>query len=90
MTKDSLVESVAAKMAMSKKQTMEVVETMLDMITSSLAKGEEVTLTGFGSFRVSTRAARRGVNPRTGEKIDIAATKVPKFKAGKGLKDAVK
>jgi DNA-binding protein HU-beta len=63
---------------------------MLDAITSALSKGQKVTITGFGTFSVSKRAARMGVNPRTGEKIKIKATTVPKFKAGKSLKDAVK
>jgi len=59
-------------------------------LLSALSKGEKLTLTGFGTFSVSKRAARMGVNPRTGEKIKIKATTVPKFKAGKSLKEAVK
>ena len=89
MTKQELIEAVA-KVCDSKKQASEAVEAVFDAVTKALSKGQEVVLTGFGKFSVSKRAARQGVNPRTGEKIKIAATKVPKFKAGKALKDAVK
>ena len=89
MTKDQLIEAVA-KCCCSKKEAGECVNTMLDTITSALSKGQKLTLTGFGTFSVSKRAARMGVNPRTGERIKIKATTVPKFKAGKSLKDAVK
>lgn len=89
MTKDQLVEAVA-RVCDSKRQANEAVNAVLDAITKALSKGDKVTLPGFGAFSVSKRAARMGVNPRTGAKIRIAATKVPKFKAGKALKDAVK
>jgi len=89
MTKDELIEAVS-KACCSKKEAGECVNAMLDAITSALSKGQKLTLTGFGTFSVSKRAARMGVNPRTGEKIKIKATTVPKFKAGKSLKDAVK
>ncbi|NQV00899.1 MAG: HU family DNA-binding protein [Parcubacteria group bacterium] len=89
MTKDELIEEVA-KVCDSKKQAGDVVNAVLDTITSTLSKGGEIVITGFGKFSVSKRAARMGVNPRTGEKIKIKATTVPKFKAGKALKDAVK
>ncbi|OGZ35927.1 MAG: DNA-binding protein HU [Candidatus Portnoybacteria bacterium RIFCSPHIGHO2_02_FULL_39_12] len=89
MTKDELIEAIASHCD-SKKQASEVVNAVLDAITKALSKGDKVALTGFGVFSISNRAARTGVNPRTGEKIKIAATKVPKFKAGKALKDAVK
>lgn len=89
MTKDQLIEEVA-KVCDSKKQAGDVVNAVLDTITSTLSKGGEIVITGFGKFSVSKRAARMGVNPRTGEKIKIKATTVPKFKAGKALKDAVK
>ncbi len=89
MTKQELVEAVA-KGCCSKKEANDAVDMVLDTITKALQKGQEVVLTGFGKFSVSKRAARMGVNPRTGAKIKIAATKVPKFKAGKALKDAVK
>jgi len=89
MSKDDLVEAVA-KGCCSKKEAADAVNAMLDTITKALTKGEKITLTGFGTFSVSKRAARMGVNPRTGEKIKIAARTVPKFKAGKALKEAVK
>ncbi len=73
-----------------KKQAVAAVDAIFDIITKTLAKGEEVAITGFGTFRVAKRAARMGVNPKTGEKIQIAAAIVPKFKAGKLLKEAVK
>lgn len=75
---------------MSKKDSEAALQALLDTITGSLQKGKDVVFTGFGSFSVSKRAARDGVNPATGEKIKIKATTVPKFKAGKSLKDAVK
>lgn len=90
MTKDQIIETLRSKLNMSKKDAKEVLELVLDEIKNSLKKGEEVALSGFGVFRVSKRAARSGVNPRTGQKIQIPAMKVPKFKAGKALKDAVK
>lgn len=89
MTKQDLVESVS-KSCDSKKQAQEAVSAVFETITSALSKGNSVAVTGFGTFSVNKRKARQGVNPRTGEKIKIAATKVPKFKAGKSLKDAVK
>jgi len=67
-----------------------VLEAILDVITDTLQKGDQVAFTGFGTFSVSRRAAREGINPATGEKIQIQAVNVPKFKAGKGLKDAVR
>ncbi len=72
-----------------KKQAQESVEAVFDAITKTLSRGEEVGITGFGTFRVAKRAARMGVNPKTGEKIQIKAAIRPKFKAGKLLKDAV-
>ena len=91
MTKEGLVEAVmkAAKMA-TKKQAQEAVEAVFDSITKSLSRGEEVTMTGFGTFRTAKAAARTGRNPKTGEKLQIPASVRPKFKAGKALKDAVK
>jgi len=90
MTKDQLIEAVASKCACSKKEASECIEAALDGITKALQKGDKVILTGFGAFSVSKRAARAGINPKTGAKIQIPAMKVPKFKAGKALKDAVK
>lgn len=86
----SIVEAVHAKMGGTKRTAEDAVDTVFDTIMKSLAKGEEVSVAGFGSFIVKKREARMGVNPRTGEKIHIAATVTPKFKAGKALKTAVK
>lgn len=90
MTKEGLIEAVAAKLGGTKKQGQDAVETLLDTIVSTLSKGEDVAITGFGTFSVIKRAARQGINPKTMEKIQIAARKAPKFKAGKGLKEAVR
>ena len=91
MTKQDLVNAAAAKAGVTKKAAAEVLEAILDTVTKSLQKGENVTITGFGTFRVSKRAARTGVNPRNpGQKIKIPAMKLPAFKAGKSLKDAVR
>jgi len=90
MKKDGLVDAVAQKTNMTKTAVEGVVDAVIETIVSELTTGGEVNITGFGKFSVSARAARDGVNPQTGAKIKIAATKVPKFKAGKSLKDAVK
>ena len=91
MNKDGLVEAVQSKAGLdTKRAAQDAVDAVFESITSTLSKGEEVTIAGFGAFKVADRAARMGVNPKTGEKIQIAATKAPKFKAGKALKDAVK
>ncbi len=89
MTKAELVTSVAAKAGLTKKDAEKAVAGVIDSITETLTKGESVQLVGFGTFEVRERAARQGINPRTGEKIEIAATQVPAFKAGKALKDAI-
>jgi len=89
LSKEDLVEALA-KGCCSKKEAADSLSALLDTITSALTKGDKVTITGFGTFSTSKRAARAGVNPRTGEKIQIKATVVPKFKAGKSLKDAVR
>jgi len=73
-----------------KKQAVSAVDAVFDTITQTLGRGEEVAIAGFGTFRTTKRAARAGINPRTGEKIQIAASVRPKFKAGKALKEAVK
>ena len=90
MTKDGLAEAVSNALALNKKQGHEAVDVVFDTIVKTMSRGEEVTISGFGSFRVSKRAARMGVNPRTGERIQIAASTKPKFRAGKMLKEAVK
>ena len=90
MTKDELIEKVASGASLSKADAGRVINTTIDSITSALKKGHSVTLVGFGTFKISKRKARKGRNPRTGEVINIKAAKVPRFTAGKGLKDAVK
>lgn len=91
MTKENLVEAVlkAAKCE-TKKQAQEAVEAVFAAVTKSLARGEEVTVIGFGTFRTAKSAARSGRNPKTGEKLTIPASIRVKFKAGKALKEAVK
>ncbi len=89
MNKNDLVAAVAASSGLSKADAIGAVESVFDEITKSLTRGEEVRLVGFGNFSVNHRAASQGRNPRTGEKIQIPASKQPKFKAGKGLKEAV-
>lgn len=89
MTKADLIRKVADKHELSKRHAGEIVDLMLDEIKAALQKGDRVALTPFGSFVVRARKAREGRNPKTGEKIKIAARKVPAFVAGKGLKDAV-
>jgi len=91
MNKAALIEALASKTNLTKKQAEEVLENMLELITESLKKGEEVILTGFGTFSAKTRHARKGVNPqKPNEKIDIPEVVIPKFKSGKALKDALK
>lgn len=90
MNKMALVDAVNAKVGGTKKMAEDAVDTVFDSIMHSLGKGEEVSIAGFGAFVAKKRAARMGINPRTGEKIHIAATTTPKFRAGKALKDAVK
>ena len=90
MTKQDLIDAIAKKVGASKAQVGEFLNALLDEIKKSLAKGKEVTLTGFGTFRVVKRKARTGRNPQTGATIKIPAAKVPRFKAGKSLKEAVK
>ena len=90
MTKAEFIDQIAERTGLSKKDAGEAVEAMLDTIADTLKRGGDVTFTGFGKFTVQQRAARMGVNPRTGDKVQIAATKVPKFSAGSQLKAAVK
>ncbi len=89
MNKNDLVAAVAAQAELSKADAAKAVDAVFQAITESLQKNDEVRLVGFGTFSVAERAATEGRNPRTGEKIAIPASKQPKFKAGKGLKDAV-
>lgn len=91
MTKDELVDAVAAKTDISKKDTERVINSVLESVTKELVDGGKVAFTGFGTFSVNRREARTGVNPQHPEqKIQIPAMNVPKFKAGKSLKDAVR
>src|SRR3990167_4287494 len=91
MNKVELADAVAQKVGGTRGDAEKVIAATVEVITEQLKAGAEVTITGFGQFSVSNRAARTGVNPQNPtEKIQIAATKVPKFKAGKGLKDAVR
>lgn len=91
MTKQELVHAIAAKTGLTKKAAGESLEAILNAVTSELKKGKSVTVTGFGTFKVSKRAARTGVNPRNpSQKIKIPAMNLPVFKAGKTLKEAVR
>lgn len=89
MNKTELVASVAESCGMSKAEADKAVNAVIGAITNTLAAGDQVVLTGFGTFQVNSRAARTGRNPSTGQAIEIAASKAPAFKAGKSLKDAV-
>ena len=89
MNKNDLIASVSDGAGLSKADAGKAVDAVFDSITGSLKSGTEVRLVGFGTFSVSRRAASQGRNPRTGEPIQIPASNQPKFKAGKGLKDAV-
>jgi DNA-binding protein HU-beta len=90
MNKNELVDSVAVNAGLAKPEAEKTVDAVFEAIASALSKGDEVRIVGFGTFSVSNRAASEGRNPRTGEKIQIAASKQPKFRAGKGLKDAIR
>ncbi|MDT8311986.1 MAG: HU family DNA-binding protein [Methylophaga sp.] len=89
MNKSELIDAVAAAADISKAKAAQAVDGVTSAVTKALSKGDQVTLVGFGTFSVRERAARTGRNPRTGEEIKIAAAKIPAFKAGKALKDAV-
>ena len=91
MTKQDLINAAAAKAGITKKAAAEALEAMLGTITKSLKKGDNVTITGFGTFRISKRSARKGVNPRNPQQeIKIPAMKLPAFRAGKTLRDAIR
>jgi DNA-binding protein HU-beta len=89
MNKNDLIDSVAERTSLAKSDAARAVEAVLSALTEAMQKGESVTISGFGTFATKLRAARTGRNPRTGEAIAIPASRVPGFKAGKGLKDAV-
>jgi len=90
MTKGELVDAIAGAAGITKVDAEKALNAFTEAVTKSLKKGDAVGLVGFGTFSVSKRKARKGRNPQTGKEINIPAAKVPKFKAGKGLKDAVK
>jgi DNA-binding protein HU-beta len=90
VTKSELVEQVAARAQLSKPDAGRAVDALVSVVEDALRRGSEVTLAGFGKFHVSERGARKGINPRTGESIEIAAARVPRFTAGSGLKSAVR
>jgi DNA-binding protein HU-beta len=91
MNKQEIVDAIASKMSVDKVMGEKILEAFVEVVTEGLKNGQEVSISGFGVFSVSERAARMGVNPQNpAQKIQIAATKVPKFRAGKGLKEAVR
>ncbi|HZW68616.1 MAG TPA: HU family DNA-binding protein [Pseudogracilibacillus sp.] len=90
MNKTDLINSVAEKSDLSKKDASKAVDAVFQTVMDSLSEGEKVQIIGFGNFEVRDRAARKGRNPQTGEEIQIPASKVPAFKAGKALRDAVR
>lgn len=90
MTKTELIEELAERANLTKRAAEDAINTLLDVVTEQLAQGNKVTLTGFGTFLVRTRAARMGRNPQTGEPIHIPEQETPAFRAGSNLKDAVK
>lgn len=89
MTKTELVNSMAEKAGLSKADAEKALKAFVDSVTDTLQQGDKISLVGFGTFSVGDRAARTGKNPQTGATLQIPAAKVPKFKAGKALKDAV-
>ena len=89
MTKAELINAVAEKSSLTKKDSDKAVTAVIDTITEALVNGDKVSLVGFGTFEVKDRAARKGINPRTKEPMPIPASKLPAFKAGKALKEAV-
>ena len=89
MTKADLVNSIAEKAGLSKADAEKALKAFTDAVTDALKAGEKISLVGFGTFSVGEHAARTGQNPQTGAKINIPAAKVPKFKAGKALKDSI-
>ncbi|MBQ2744937.1 MAG: HU family DNA-binding protein [Lachnospiraceae bacterium] len=89
MNKAELVAAIAAKTELSKKDSEKALKAFIDVVSEELKKGEKIQLVGFGTFEVAKRAARTGRNPQTGKEMKIAASKAPKFKAGKSLKDEI-
>ena len=89
MNKAELIAAMAEKAELSKKDSEKALKAFIDVVTDELVKGEKIQLVGFGTFEVSERHAREGRNPQTGETMEIKASKAPKFKAGKALKDII-
>ena len=89
MNKTELIAAIADKAELSKKDSEKALKAFVDVVTEELKKEHKIQLVGFGTFEVSSRGARTGRNPQTGEEMEIAACKAPKFKAGKALKDAI-
>ena len=89
MNKAELVNEVSGKTGLTKKETQNVVDALINTVGDTLSKGEKITLVGFGTFQVMERKARRGVNPQTRKSIQIPTKKVPKFRPGKSLREAV-
>ena len=89
MNKSQLIDAIAADSGLTKADSARATDSLLDTVTKTLKKGDEVSISGFGKFSVVKRAARQGVNPRTGERVKIKASKAPKFSAGASLKQAV-
>ena len=90
MTKGELIEALASRAGVSKKAAGDLLDAFVGVVTEKIKGGEKVAITGFGTFSISHRAARAGINPQTKEKIEIPAMDVPKFSAGKTLKEAIK
>lgn len=90
MTKAELIDKIASSASLTKADATKALDATLDGVRMALKKGQKVTLVGFGTFSVAKRKARKGRNPRTGQEIKIPATKIPKFTAGKTLKDAIR
>jgi DNA-binding protein HU-beta len=89
MTKGEFITEIASRTELSKGEAAKALDAILDTVTATLARGDSISITGFGAFKTSDRAARTGVNPRTGAAVQIAATRVARFQPGKALKDAV-
>ena len=89
MNKAQMIEHIAERAQLTRQQAARALEAMLEGVTQTLARGGEVTLVGFGTFAVEQRAPRKGRNPKTGEPVDIPAAKMPRFRPGKGLREAV-
>ena len=90
MTKQEFIQRVAMKSGLSNRDATKAVDAFMESVTETLKSGDSINFTGFGKFSAADRAARQGVNPRTGERVEIAATTVPKFSAGSQLKQALK